>query len=201
MCSACILRIEMEESNEQLDQPPPTNVTVFGDVDVDYIWLEEQTTAALCYLQKENAPENQKNAYANSVGELKLAAMDLGLEATTDLKKAQSDPTKYAYIPNVNDYNKDFFGSKTNLTVSGQLEAELAAMGLGQVYTFGPTFRAENSNTSRHLSEFWMIEPEIAFCDLKENIELSEEFLKYVVNYALDHCNEDLIFLKEIYKT
>ncbi len=91
----------------------------------------------------------------------------------------------------------DFFGKETHLTVSGQLEAELGALALGQVYTFGPTFRAENSNTTRHLAEFWMIEPEIAFCNLKENIELSEEFLKYVVNYALEHCIEDLTFLKE----
>ena len=93
------------------------------------------------------------------------------------------------------DYTKDFFGSKTNLTVSGQLEAELAAMALGQVYTFGPTFRAENSNTSRHLSEFWMIEPEIAFADLDENMDLAEEFLKYCIQYCITNCADDLRFL------
>ena len=93
------------------------------------------------------------------------------------------------------DYNKDFFGSKTNLTVSGQLEAELAVMGLGKVYTFGPTFRAENSNTSRHLSEFWMIEPEVAFADLEENMDLAEEFLKYCLQYCITNCSDDLRFL------
>ncbi len=96
-----------------------------------------------------------------------------------------------------NTYEKDFFGKETHLTVSGQLEAELAALALGQVYTFGPTFRAENSNTTRHLAEFWMIEPEIAFSDLKDNIDLAEDFLKYLVNYALENCEEDLLFLKE----
>ena len=93
------------------------------------------------------------------------------------------------------DYTTDFFGSKTNLTVSGQLEAELAALALGQVYTFGPTFRAENSNTSRHLSEFWMIEPEIAFADLEENMDLAEEFLKYCIQYCITNCADDLRFL------
>ncbi len=94
------------------------------------------------------------------------------------------------------DYSKDFFGRETNLTVSGQLEAETYAMGLGQVYTFGPTFRAENSNTSRHLSEFWMIEPEVAFCDLDGNMDLAEDFIKYVIKYALDNCQDDLEFLE-----
>ena len=93
------------------------------------------------------------------------------------------------------DYTTDFFGSKTNLTVSGQLEAELAALSLGQVYTFGPTFRAENSNTSRHLSEFWMIEPEVAFADLEENMDLAEEFLKYCIQYCITNCADDLRFL------
>ena len=93
------------------------------------------------------------------------------------------------------DFKKDFFGKETNLTVSGQLEAELAAMALGKVYTFGPTFRAENSNTTRHLAEFWMIEPEVAFADLDENMDLGEELLKYLINYALDHCTDDLAFL------
>ncbi|MCC2590820.1 asparagine--tRNA ligase [Chryseobacterium sp. MFBS3-17] len=93
------------------------------------------------------------------------------------------------------DFSEDFFGKKTNLTVSGQLEAETAAMGLGRVYTFGPTFRAENSNTTRHLAEFWMVEPEVAFNNLEDNIDLAEDFLKYVINYVLDHCKTDLEFL------
>ncbi|WGK65609.1 asparagine--tRNA ligase [Croceiramulus getboli] len=95
------------------------------------------------------------------------------------------------------DYKKDFFGKETNLTVSGQLEAETYALGLGQVYTFGPTFRAENSNTSRHLAEFWMIEPEVAFCDLDGNMDLAEDFIKYVINYILENCQEDLEFLEQ----
>ena len=94
------------------------------------------------------------------------------------------------------DYSKDFFGQKTSLTVSGQLEAELGALGLGKVYTFGPTFRAENSNTSRHLAEFWMIEPEVAFADLKENIDLAEKMLKYCINYCLENNKLDLEFLE-----
>jgi len=93
------------------------------------------------------------------------------------------------------DFSKDFFGKKTSLTVSGQLEAELGAMGLGKVYTFGPTFRAENSNTSRHLSEFWMIEPEVAFATLDDNILLAEEFLKYCIEYCIKNNPEDLKFL------
>jgi asparaginyl-tRNA synthetase len=93
------------------------------------------------------------------------------------------------------DYTKDFFGRPTNLTVSGQLEGELGALALGEVYTFGPTFRAENSNTTRHLAEFWMIEPEMAFYDLKDNMDLAEEFLKYLIKYALDNCRDDLQFL------
>ena len=93
------------------------------------------------------------------------------------------------------DFSTDFFGSKTNLTVSGQLEAELGALALGKVYTFSPTFRAENSNTSRHLSEFWMIEPEVAFADLEKNIDLAEEFLKYCIKYCIVNNAEDLKFL------
>lgn len=93
------------------------------------------------------------------------------------------------------DFSQDFFGRKTNLTVSGQLEGETAAMGLGRIYTFGPTFRAENSNTTRHLAEFWMIEPEVAFNNLEDNIDLAEDFLKYVINYCLEHCKDDLEFL------
>ena len=94
-------------------------------------------------------------------------------------------------------YKEDFFGKQVNLTVSGQLEAELAALALGQVYTFGPTFRAENSNTSRHLAEFWMIEPEVAFNDLKDNMDLTESFLKYLCSYVMENCQEDLTFLSE----
>ena len=93
------------------------------------------------------------------------------------------------------DYSKDFFGKETNLTVSGQLEGETYAMALGKIYTFGPTFRAENSNTTRHLAEFWMIEPEVAFNDLDANMDLSEDFIKYVLQYVLDNCKDDLAFL------
>ena len=95
------------------------------------------------------------------------------------------------------DYEKDFFGKETNLTVSGQLEAALAALALTKVYTFGPTFRAENSNTSRHLAEFWMIEPEVAFFDLNANMDLAEEFLKYLCRYAIEHNREDIEFLNQ----
>ena len=93
-------------------------------------------------------------------------------------------------------YKEDFFGKETNLTVSGQLEAETYAMALGQVYTFGPTFRAENSNTSRHLAEFWMIEPEVAFNDLSDNMDLAEDFIQYVIKYTMDKCQDDLKFLE-----
>jgi len=99
---------------------------------------------------------------------------------------------------NVN-YIEDFFGKETNLTVSGQLEAELAAMALSKVYTFGPTFRAENSNTPRHLAEFWMNEPEVAFNEIKENMDLAEDFIKSLVSYALENCKDDLEFLNNMY--
>lgn len=95
------------------------------------------------------------------------------------------------------DFKKDFFSKPTNLTVSGQLEAELAALGMGEVYTFGPTFRAENSNTTRHLAEFWMIEPEVAFNDLDDNMDLAEDMLKYVIKYVMEHNREDLEFLEK----
>ncbi|MCR9265196.1 MAG: asparagine--tRNA ligase [Flavobacteriaceae bacterium] len=95
------------------------------------------------------------------------------------------------------DYSEDFFGKETNLTVSGQLEAETYAMALGKVYTFGPTFRAENSNTSRHLAEFWMIEPEVAFNDLDANMDLAEDFIKWIIQYVLDNCGDDLEFLEK----
>ncbi|MGL4332921.1 MAG: asparagine--tRNA ligase [Bacteroidales bacterium] len=97
------------------------------------------------------------------------------------------------------DYSADFFGKHANLTVSGQLEGELGAMALGSVYTFGPTFRAENSNTPRHLAEFWMIEPEVAFFEIADNMNLAEDFLKYLIQYALDNCQDDLAFLNEMY--
>ena len=97
------------------------------------------------------------------------------------------------------DFSKDFFGKKTSLTVSGQLEGELGATAVGEIYTFGPTFRAENSNTPRHLAEFWMIEPEMAFYDINDDMELAEEFVKYLVQYALDHCMDDLRFLNDKY--
>ena len=108
----------------------------------------------------------------------------------TTLNEDQIDPKDI-------DYSKDFFGKKTSLTVSGQLEAETYALGLGNVYTFCPTFRAENSNTSRHASEFWMIEPEMAFYDLNDNMNLAESFLKYILQYILDNCSDDLMFLDE----
>lgn len=97
------------------------------------------------------------------------------------------------------DYSCDFFGKSTALTVSGQLEGELGATALGQIYTFGPTFRAENSNTPRHLAEFWMIEPEMAFYDIADNMDLAEEFVKYCITYALDHCRDDIEFLAKMY--
>lgn len=96
------------------------------------------------------------------------------------------------------DYSSDFFGKQTNLTVSGQLEGELGALSLGDIYTFGPTFRAENSNTPRHLAEFWMIEPEMAFYDLTDNMDLAEDFVKYLIRYALENCKEDLDFLNNM---
>ena len=96
------------------------------------------------------------------------------------------------------DWSQDFFGRHTNLTVSGQLEGELGAMALGNIYTFGPTFRAENSNTPRHLAEFWMIEPEMAFYEIEDNMDLAEDFIKYLVRYALDNCMDDLIFLNNM---
>jgi asparaginyl-tRNA synthetase len=96
------------------------------------------------------------------------------------------------------DYSSDFFGRETNLTVSGQLEGELGALSLGDIYTFGPTFRAENSNTPRHLAEFWMIEPEMAFYDLEDNMDLAEDFLKYLIRYALENCIDDLTFMNSM---
>lgn len=110
---------------------------------------------------------------------------------TLDLKKPPL--TKEGNI----DFTEDFFGKQTNLTVSGQLEVEMACMAMSKVYTFGPTFRAENSNTSRHLAEFWMIEPEVAFADIHDDMDLAEEFLKYLISYALKHCREDLEFLQD----
>ncbi|KAA6337298.1 Asparagine--tRNA ligase [termite gut metagenome] len=107
-----------------------------------------------------------------------------------DLKKDESGSI---------DYDNDFFGKQASLTVSGQLEGELAAMSLGAVYTFGPTFRAENSNTPRHLAEFWMIEPEMAFYEIEENMQLAEDFIKYCLQWALDHCKDDIQFLNDLF--
>jgi asparaginyl-tRNA synthetase len=112
---------------------------------------------------------------------------------TLDLKNTPKTPQGEV------DFSDDFFGKPANLTVSGQLEGELAAMALGAIYTFGPTFRAENSNTPRHLAEFWMIEPEVAFNELEENMDLAEDFLKYLVQYALDNCKDDLAFLNQMW--
>ena len=112
---------------------------------------------------------------------------------TQDLKQVKKDEDG-----SVN-YDDDFFGKQASLTVSGQLEGELAAMGLGAIYTFGPTFRAENSNTPRHLAEFWMIEPEVAFNEIEENMDLAEEFIKYCVQWALDHCRDDIQFLNDMF--
>lgn len=112
---------------------------------------------------------------------------------TMDLKNPPKNPDG-----SIN-YKEDFFEKETNLTVSGQLEGELAAMALGLIYTFGPTFRAENSNTPRHLAEFWMIEPEMAFYDINDNMDLAEEMLKYLIQYALDNCMSDLEFLNNMY--
>lgn len=111
---------------------------------------------------------------------------------TLDLKNIPLNETGSA------DFRNDFFGRETNLTVSGQLEGELGALALGDIYTFGPTFRAENSNTPRHLAEFWMIEPEMAFYDLNDNMDLAEDFVKYLIRYALDNCGEDLEFLNSM---
>ena len=106
------------------------------------------------------------------------------------------DMFKVTTLNNIgDDIKNDFFGKETNLTVSGQLEAETYAMGLKKVYSFGPTFRAENSNTSRHLAEFWMIEPEVAFNDIFDNMDLAEDFIKFVINYIISNCYEDLNFL------
>lgn len=107
-----------------------------------------------------------------------------------DLKKDETGAIKY---------DRDFFGKQTSLTVSGQLEGELAAMAMGSIYTFGPTFRAENSNTPRHLAEFWMIEPEVAFNEIEENMQLAQDFVQYCVRWALDNCKDDLNFLCEMY--
>jgi asparaginyl-tRNA synthetase len=96
-------------------------------------------------------------------------------------------------------YDSDFFGKPVSLTVSGQLEGELAAMALGAIYTFGPTFRAENSNTPRHVAEFWMIEPEVAFYDIEDNMQLAEDFIKYCIQWALDHCMDDIRFLNDMF--
>jgi len=112
------------------------------------------------------------------------------------------DPSKFLSSDAKNLFSEDFFGQESNLTVSGQLSAEMLALSLGDVYTFGPTFRAENSNTSRHVAEFWMIEPEMAFCDLDGNMSLGEDLIKHLVSFTMDHCNEDLdLFARFVDKT
>jgi asparaginyl-tRNA synthetase len=116
-------------------------------------------------------------------------AGDMFRVSTLDAKKPPLDENGHI------DYKEDFFGRETNLTVSGQLEGETYALALGDIYTFGPTFRAENSNTTRHLAEFWMIEPEMAFYDINDNMQLAQNFLQYLAKYALDNCKEDLEFL------
>ncbi|BAG83833.1 MAG: asparagine--tRNA ligase [Candidatus Azobacteroides pseudotrichonymphae] len=113
----------------------------------------------------------------------------------TDLDIANCPKTKDGEV----DYTRDFFGCSTNLTVSGQLEGELGALALGGIYTFGPIFRAEKSNTPRHLAEFWMIEPEIAFYDINDNMDLAEDFLKYIISYAMKYCKDDIEFLNNTY--
>ena len=120
-------------------------------------------------------------------------AGDMFQVTTMDLKNVPLDKKG-----NV-DFTKDFFGKKTCLTVSGQLEGELGATAVGEIYTFGPTFRAENSNTPRHLAEFWMVEPEMAFYDIKDNMDLAEDFIKHLVKYALEHCMDDIQFLNDRY--
>ena len=121
---------------------------------------------------------------------------------TFDLNKLASANPSSGGLPQKDgkiDYERDFFGKETNLTVSGQLEGELGAMGVGLIYTFGPTFRAENSNTPRHLAEFWMIEPEMAFHEIDDNMDVAESMLKYVISYVLEICKDDLAFLCEHY--
>ena len=118
-------------------------------------------------------------------------------EGAGEMFRVTTLPLNTPVKPGENPYAQDFFGKECSLTVSGQLEAEALALGLGKVYTFGPTFRAENSNTQRHAAEFWMIEPEAAFYDLDDNMDLAEDFLKYLIRYALEHCMDDLLFLSK----
>ncbi len=129
---------------------------------------------------------------------IRLSSRDLMLKVR--VRHSKSPPLTLAILQKNTDgsvdFKQDFFERETNLTVSGQLEGELAAMALSEIYTFGPTFRAENSNTTRHLAEFWMIEPEMAFYDAEDNADLAEEFLKYLIQYALENCQEDLKFLE-----
>eukprot|EP01123_Difflugia_compressa_P011869 TRINITY_DN4886_c0_g1_i2.p1 TRINITY_DN4886_c0_g1~~TRINITY_DN4886_c0_g1_i2.p1 ORF type:complete len:329 (+),score=53.77 TRINITY_DN4886_c0_g1_i2:414-1400(+) len=119
-------------------------------------------------------------------------------QVTTLLKECKDNPAKVAKLPNGKiDYSRDFFKRPAYLTVSGQLNGEIYACAIGNVYTFGPTFRAEDSNTSRHLAEFWMIEPEIAFADLTENMHIAEQYIKFVLNHVLDNHSDELLFLEE----
>ena len=125
-----------------------------------------------------------------------LSKKELKRLAKKKANKVESNKPEDVKIPGAVDYTKDFFGRRANLTVSGQLNVETHCCALSDVYTFGPTFRAENSHTSRHLAEFWMIEPEIAFADLERDIDLAEDYLKYCVQYALEMCAEDLEFFE-----
>ena len=120
-------------------------------------------------------------------------------EGAGEMFRVTTLPLNTPAKPGENPYAQDFFGKECSLTVSGQLEGELAATALGQIYTFGPTFRAENSNTPRHLAEFWMIEPEVAFNDILDNMQLAEEFIKYCVQWALDNCMDDIKFLNDMF--
>ncbi|MCC6583400.1 MAG: hypothetical protein IT271_06840, partial [Chitinophagales bacterium] len=139
-------------------------------------------------LLKEGTTLRLVNGYADTNKKVNVFTFSFfNLSITKRVIKSISD--------RVVDFSNDFFGKETNLTVSGQLEGELGAMALSKIYTFGPTFRAENSNTSRHLAEFWMIEPEVAFNDLVDNMDLAEDFLQYLVQYALEKCGDDLQFL------
>lgn len=144
----------------------------------------EETAASLIRKQVKGDTGEAVKKLQTSLGQMRLALEQL---------------VKFRDWKDTVDYSDDFFGRSTNLTVSGQLEAELGAMALGLVYTFGPTFRAENSNTPRHLAEFWMIEPEMAFYEIDENMDLAEDFIKYLVTYALENCADDLAFLEKMY--
>lgn len=155
----------------------------FTELKKHYADFEETASALIRKQVKGDAGETVKKLQS-SLSQVRLALEQL---------------VKFRDWKDTVDYSDDFFGRSTNLTVSGQLEGELGAMALGKIYTFGPTFRAENSNTPRHLAEFWMIEPEAAFYEIQENMDLAEDFIKYLVSYAMEHCADDLAFLEKMY--